>query len=283
MDRRKGWLWIVGGAFLALLAGILVFMMITRATAQPSQGPASPAEGPRVRVLVAAREIPQHTVIEETDVSVEEVPAEDVPDEAMLSVESALGKIAQRTISSGEILVANMLASYASGSGEKVAFTTLGDQVVLAREDQVLLAIPPSLDLMSKEFLVIGNHVDVLVSLPPEAERAGPEGPAPEEELSEGAQSDWVTAYTIQNTEIVAVKYEASKDGEEKGETRPSSGDPRALLIALDPQDALVLKHLIDRGGAIIGIALRAPTSDQLFDTQPVDRDYLYDRYRLAR
>jgi len=28
-------------------------------------------------------------------------------------------------------------------------------------------------------------------------------------------------------------------------------------------------------------MALRAPTQDQLFDTQPVDTDYLYDRYRL--
>jgi len=282
MDRRKGWLWIGGGIFLALLAGALVFMMM-RATALPSQAPVPQAEGPRVRVVVAARDIPQHTVIKETDVSVKEVPAEAVPDEAMLSVESVLGKIAQDTISSGAILDANRLASYAPGSGE-VVFTTLGDQVVLAQEDQVLLAIPPR-DLMSAEFLVVGNHVDVLVSLPQEAEGAVSEGPAPEEEPPEGAQPELITAYTIQNAEVAMVKYSgdgASKGGDEKGETQPSSSAPQALLIALDPQDALILKHLIDRG-AIIDLALRAPTSDQLFDTQPVDRDYLYDRYQLRR
>jgi len=276
MNRRRGWLWIGGGIFLALLAGALVFMLM-RATALPGQAPVPQAEGPRVRVVVAAREIPQHTVIKETDVSLKEVPAEAVPDEAMLSVESVLGKIAQHTISSGAILDANRLASYAPGSGE-VAFTTLGDQVVLAQEDQVLLAIPP-LDLMSTEFLVVGNHVDVLVSLLQEAEGAVSEGPAPEEEPPEGTQPELITAYTIQNAEVAAIKRSG---GEEKGETQPSSGAPQALLIALDPQDALILKHLIDRG-AIIDLALRAPTSDQLFDTQPVDRHYLYDRYRLPR
>jgi pilus assembly protein CpaB len=51
-------------------------------------------------------------------------------------------------------------------------------------------------------------------------------------------------------------------------------------LLALSPQDALVLKHLKD-SGAVIDIVLRAPTSNQNFELDPVMPDYLIDRYRL--
>ncbi|MCK4692508.1 MAG: hypothetical protein KAT23_02700, partial [Anaerolineales bacterium] len=62
---------------------------------------------------------------------------------------------------------------------------------------------------------------------------------------------------------------------------QPSQIEPQAILIALSPQDALVLKHLKDAGG-IIDIVLRAPTSDQLFELNPVMSEYLKDRYELV-
>jgi Flp pilus assembly protein CpaB len=295
MNRRKGWLWIAGGIILALLAGVLVFMMVERTTAPSGQALGLEATGPKVRVVVAARDIPQHTVIEKADLSVKGVPADAVPDEAMLGgVENVVGKIAQRTISADEVLIADALTTYTPGSGEDVAFTTLGNKVVVAKEDQVLFAIPP-LDLMSTKFLVVGNRVDVLVSLVKETEQPAPSSrQAEDEEVEEEENSpsrDLLTAYTIQNAEVAAIKYaaiQASKGGPQlpsggdKGGAEPNSGVRQALLVALDPQDALILKHLMDRG-AMIDVALRAPTSDQLFDTQPVDGDYLYDRYRLPR
>ena len=53
-----------------------------------------------------------------------------------------------------------------------------------------------------------------------------------------------------------------------------------ALLLALDPQDALVLKHLKDTG-AIFDLVLRSPTSNLLFDLEPVTDEYLIDLYGL--
>ena len=53
-----------------------------------------------------------------------------------------------------------------------------------------------------------------------------------------------------------------------------------ALLLALDPQDALVLKHLRDTG-AIFDFVLRSPTSNVLFDLEPVTADYLVDLFGL--
>ncbi|MFQ5937127.1 MAG: hypothetical protein ACE5LB_12050, partial [Acidiferrobacterales bacterium] len=56
---------------------------------------------------------------------------------------------------------------------------------------------------------------------------------------------------------------------------------PKAFLLALDPQDALVLKHIKDIGG-IIDIVLRAPTATVRFELSPVMADYLRDRFELT-
>jgi hypothetical protein len=60
----------------------------------------------------------------------------------------------------------------------------------------------------------------------------------------------------------------------------PQNVTSLAILLAMDPQDALVLKHLKDAGGTF-DIVLRAPTSNQLFELEPVWDEYLIDRYEL--
>jgi pilus assembly protein CpaB len=54
----------------------------------------------------------------------------------------------------------------------------------------------------------------------------------------------------------------------------------RSYLFALDPQDALLLKHLKDTG-AIFDIVLRAPTSTVEFELTPVTEEYLIELYGL--
>jgi hypothetical protein len=61
----------------------------------------------------------------------------------------------------------------------------------------------------------------------------------------------------------------------------PSQIQPTAVLLALNPQDALVLKHLKD-AGATFDIVLRAPNSNTTFDLKPVMPEYLIDRYGLT-
>ena len=43
--------------------------------------------------------------------------------------------------------------------------------------------------------------------------------------------------------------------------------------------DALVLKYLQDAGG-VLSFALRAPTNQQLMETETVSKEYLADRYQ---
>ncbi len=52
------------------------------------------------------------------------------------------------------------------------------------------------------------------------------------------------------------------------------------MLLALDPQDALILKHLKDTG-AIMDFVIRSPTSNLLFELEPVSVDYLVDLFGL--
>ena len=60
----------------------------------------------------------------------------------------------------------------------------------------------------------------------------------------------------------------------------PQQRNTVALLLALDPQDALVLKHLKDTG-AIFDMVLRSPTSNLVFELEPVTPEYLIDLYGL--
>jgi hypothetical protein len=54
----------------------------------------------------------------------------------------------------------------------------------------------------------------------------------------------------------------------------------RAYLLALNPQDALILKHLKDIG-AIFDFVLRAPTSTVQFELTSVTEEYIIEFYGL--
>jgi len=62
--------------------------------------------------------------------------------------------------------------------------------------------------------------------------------------------------------------------------TPPPKTRTRAYLLALPPQDALILKHLKDTG-ATFDIVLRAPTSTVQFELTPVTDEYIVEYYGL--
>ena len=51
----------------------------------------------------------------------------------------------------------------------------------------------------------------------------------------------------------------------------------QALLLTVGPQDALVIKYVMDAGGTP-DIVLRAPGMESPFDVDPVDMNYLVER-----
>ena len=59
-----------------------------------------------------------------------------------------------------------------------------------------------------------------------------------------------------------------------------AAGRPDSLLVTLAPQDALTLKYVNDSGG-ILDYVLRAPGVERPFESDPVDIDYLINRYSI--
>ena len=73
--NRRGCLWFAAGLVLAIMAGVLIFVTVQRM----AQAPKELEEPPRVEILVAARDIPLHTLLGPADVEPREVPPDMVP------------------------------------------------------------------------------------------------------------------------------------------------------------------------------------------------------------
>ena len=82
-----------------------------------------------------------------------------------------------------------------------------------------------------------------------------------------------VTFNLLQNVTIAAIVTSQTATGGE-------SGAARAILLTVSPQDALVLKYAMDAGG-IVDIVLRSPGTERPFSIDPVDVDYMINRYRI--
>lgn len=286
MSRRTGILLAILGITLVLIGGVFVGNLFRRSLAPP---PASSPPPPQTeKVVVATRDLPLGAVLSAWDVSEIEVPLGLAPRGVLRQVSEAVGRLAKVALVEGEMVMQHHLANPTNISHD-LAFV-IGD-------DKVLMAFPAK-DLMSQlNILQRGDLVDILVSIEQEVEPvvSGPvvEGtPQPETRL--------FTFDALQRIVISAVLVEIIQTG--RGGSSPGAGvsgvtgqqgtpqptptpmlgqvETVAFLLALDPQDALVLKHLKDAGG-IIDIVLRAPTSNQLFELVPVLSEYLIDRFEL--
>ncbi|OGO18767.1 MAG: Flp pilus assembly protein CpaB [Chloroflexi bacterium RBG_16_48_8] len=288
MNRRRGILIAFVGIAIAGVGIYIVFQLIQRVTTSKAQ-PTPPAPITE-QVLVATHDIPIQTILNREDITVIEVPLALVSPNSLSDIEAVVGRITKVPLVSGEILMKHHIADPTNIQAD-VAF--------VIEDDQVLMAFPAD-DLMSQiNILEPGDLVDILVSLdqPVLPGQVGFTGASGEEEKPEEVL---FTFNVLQRVAISAVVVEiipnrqtsssittgARTTGEE-GVLQPTATpeasqiEPQALLLALDPQDALVLKHIKDAGG-IIDIVLRAPTSNQIFDLNPVMPEYLRDRYNLV-
>jgi hypothetical protein len=173
------------------------------------------------------------------------------------------------------------------------------DLAFVIEDSQVLMAFPAT-DLMSSiNLLQRGDLVDVLASIeePVLPQQAGinpqtGEATQPEDTLFtfdalQRVQISAMIVEIVQSRSSGGTLSSGSSSLTGEGGTpqptptpAPSQVQTKSVLLALSPQDALVLKHLKD-AGATFDIVLRAPSSSQLFEAQPVSPQYLMDRYKL--
>ncbi len=257
MRKKTGWIWLVLGAALSLTAGLFTYKTISVAQ---GMGPSRPT-AESVAVLVVTHNVPARALIKGKDVTVKEMPSSVVPKDAVKSKEEAVGKIARVPLIAGEILLSERLVS-PTATGKDVAFTM--------PENYVVVAIPAN-DLISQsDILSPGDKVDILVSLDTGQNSVG---------------ANMVTLNALQNVAIQGILVgklsEPGNTGSKKNSKATSRlAFPKGLLVAVSPQDALVLKYFKDSGG-IFDLAIRAPTNSKASQTAPVDLEYLMDRYQV--
>jgi pilus assembly protein CpaB len=254
MKRRSGCIWIAAGAVLALIAGALAFLAILRASS--TAVPAEP-QVPTVDVVVAAHSLGVRELIDPASVELRQAPVDIVPETALRSVEETVGWLTLVPLASGEMILSSQIIS-PTIKGEHFAFTMDPAKVAMAF---------PASDLMSRNNLLqAGDHVDILFSIEVEAR----------DEQTGGL----VTLDALQNLEIAMIVKPRDVQSTATEQVSTAEVQPLAIVFALDPQDALVLKHLQDMGG-MVDIVLRAPGAKEQFETQPVHLDYLLDRYTI--
>ncbi len=282
MSRRTGILLALVGIIL-LVFGFLFINALLRQGAAP---PVVPTVPPPITapVVVTTRALPIRALLKAEDLTVVQVPVEFVPLDAVSEIEAAAGQITKIALGPGEMVLGNHLAD-PTNINRDLAFI-IGD-------DQVIMAVPIN-NLMSQiNILQPGDLVDILVSI---EELVLPTNLTANEEAQ--AEAQLFTFDALQRVEISAIVVEIvrrSDSGSASGSStglpgatpaptptpQPSEIRPQAILLALAPQDALVLKHLQDAGG-VFDIVLRAPTSAQNFEVDSVTSEYLKDRYELV-
>ncbi len=247
---RRGWLWFGAGLLLAITAGLVAFISLQRAAKAPG-----PAEELRARALVASRDIPVRSLIGADDVVLRDFPATALPAGGLTSLDDAIGKLSTVDIAKGEIIVSQRL----------LAPDYVGPRVAAVMDPKKVLVAFPANDLLSSvDVIRAGDRVDLMFSVDPT--KGHPQ-----------ITTDMATVSGLQDVEVASVIYATPTDQQKKENRTPA----RAILLAVDPQDALTIKHFCD-AGASPDLALRSPAAARgPFEVTPVDSEYILQRYQV--
>lgn len=279
MNRRVliGIIIAVVGVGLIGLGILAINNVLRRSLAPPVQ--ATPVVEATAEIVIASHDLAIGAVINREDVQLATVPVSLVPRDALLTIESSLGKIALVHLVQGEMVLQHHLADPTNVSH---------DIGYIIGEGQVLMAFPSS-DLMSGlGVLQRGDNVDIFATMTVEVTPTNTIGVAAGSE-QEQRVATMFTFDAFQRVQVTAMVVDVvteeststTSSGEVQATANPASMKVRAYLLALDAQDALVLKHMRD-AGATFDFVLRSPTSNELFDISPVTEEYLLQRYQLS-
>ena len=227
-------------------------------------------------IAFAANDVSAGTVLTASDVTLAEIPIQFAPRDTIASLDNAIGRISKTDLFSGEMILEHNLAN-PTGQAFDIAY--------VLDEKHVLMALPAT-DLMSRESIIKrGDIVDILVSINESLTPVGQE-PATTAGTSAEQGSQQVTFTAFQKLDITAIVIDVIQTDNNSITAPANAGLTRkqvvvqAYLIALDPQDALVLKYLKD-AGAVFDFVLRAPTSSGQFQLTPVTAQFIKELYGL--
>ncbi len=270
MNRRRGILWLVAGLVLAILAAALSYYAFQQVVARQASTPVGKSTQ---TVVVAKQAINERAVVRLADISTEERPLEQVPSGAVFKTDDAVGRIAVRSIATGQVLLAqNLVESFTPVNLDQTAATTISINFNQALGEDLVAFVLPVNDKLSKEgILLAGDHVDLLFSTDVVGAQEGTGGK--------------VSIYAIQDLEILQITYQPppADKADAKKEDQPEEAAlvPKSLILAINPQDAVVLKYAIDTGSPL-DLVLRGQNNRRRFDVDAVQINTVSERYRFS-
>jgi len=232
----------------------------------------------KTTVVVVTRDLALGDTIAGTDVELASVPVEIAPRTAIANLEEVIGKFIKTDLVQGEMVLSHNLADPTNNNN---------DLSFILSEDHVLMAFPAN-DLMSRNSMVQrGDIVDIFATFKQKVKTAGeitttivePKEPEMRTFTVDILQKVDVTALVLE-----VIEEEGTDTNLVPGQNDQAASTPatriKAYLLALNPQDALILKHLKETE-AIFDIVLRAPTSTVQFNLTPVTEEYIIEFYGL--
>jgi pilus assembly protein CpaB len=278
-NKIKAILIILAGIVLVAIGVFASYLLIQRFQAQ--QGPEIVQEETvKTDVVIVTRDLFLGDTLTAGDLEIASVAVEVVPRNAVTDPEEAVGKFIKTDLVQGEMLLTHNLADPTN---------KVKDLSFILADDHVLFAWQPG-DLMTSEDMVQrGDIVDIFATITktiePEEDEIDPETGEPVE-----PETRQYTLDTFQRIDVTALIVDIIQQegggGQDLLPGQTAEGDPqqevniRSYLLALDPQNALILKHLTDTG-ANFDIVLRAPTSTIPFELTPVTEEFIVEFYGL--
>jgi pilus assembly protein CpaB len=305
-SRLRGILLLLVGLVLVGVGVVTVFLLTRQTGLSLGLAPqAQPTEIPAIKsdVVVVTHDVRLGDLLSEADLTVISVATEMLPRNAIADPQQVVGKYVKTDMVQGEMVLEHNLAQ-----------PTLvnHDLAYILSDDHVLIAFEAD-DVLTRESIVQrGDVVDIYITITESApvvdETQGrPTGtgtssgtgtgtgtgsgtPSTNAQGEEEVESKAFTFAAFQNTNITAMVMEVVQQENQnllEGEQQPLNVTPtrqntviRAYLLSMNPQDALVLKHLVDNG-AKFDMVLRSPTNTAPFDLRPVTNDYIVELYGL--
>lgn len=272
-NRLKAILIVLAGLVLVAIGVFASIYLIQRMQAE-RRVVQEEAETVKTEVVLTTRDLFLGDEITSSDVKTASIPVEFAPRDAIGSIDLAVGKIIKTDMTQGEMVLEHNLAD-PTNKNKDLSFVLSDDHVMLAF---------PATDLMSTENMVQrGDIIDIFATFKEKVKTVQETTTTTGEPVEPETRT--FTVDTFQKVSVTALVLEVLSD--DQGNTPLQEGGNEtpvtritSYLLALSPQDALVLKHLKDTD-AIFDIVLRAPTSTIQFDLTPVTEEYIIEFYGL--
>jgi pilus assembly protein CpaB len=266
--RRRGLLLLGAGLIAAIAAALLVFYLSTPPPPPPPPGTPSVSAAtpiPVAQVVIAKQDIAPGQRVTAQDVVTRSYPLGMIQDDAVRDPASVITKTATTQIFAGQTLLSRQF-----GAGPS---QTPGPPQIPA--GKVLMAFPATGMLESTGAVQVGDHVDILITLPVSGTVDLASNGAPAQ--ARPGDRSVVSQATLQNITVYSTGLWTPQGAGATAGEQPV----KVLTFIVDHQEALILKYIKDSGGTI-DLVIRSAQDTKQEPTDPVSLDYLVDLFRFV-